>query len=30
MELPAGVRLRFTSPAQVPLVVALLRGLASC
>lgn len=30
MELPAGVRLRLTEPGQVPLVVALLRGLASC
>jgi transposase-like protein len=30
LELPAGVRLRFTSPAQVPLVVALLRGLGPC
>lgn len=30
LELPGGVRLRFTEPAQVPLVVALLRGLASC
>lgn len=30
LELPGGVRLRLTEPAQVPLVVALLRGLASC
>ena len=30
LELPGGVRLRLTEPAQVPLVVALLRGLGSC
>lgn len=30
LELPGGVRLRLTSPTQAPLVVALLRGLASC
>ena len=30
LELPGGVRLRLTEPAQVPLVAALLRGLASC
>ena len=30
LELPGGVRLRLTEPGQVPLVVALLRGLASC
>jgi transposase-like protein len=30
LELPGGVRLRLTEPAQVPLVVALLRGLRSC
>jgi hypothetical protein len=30
LELPGHVKLRLTGPAQVPLVVALLRGLASC
>jgi transposase-like protein len=30
LELPGGVRLRVTEPAQVPLVVALLRGLGPC
>ena len=30
LELPGGVRLRVSSPAQVPLVVALLRGLGPC
>jgi hypothetical protein len=30
LELPGGVRLRLTEPSQVPLVVSLLRGLASC
>ncbi len=30
LELPGGVRLRLTEPGQVPLVVALLRGLTSC
>jgi transposase-like protein len=30
LELPGHVKLRLTEPAQVPLVVALLRGLASC
>lgn len=30
LELPGGVRLRLTEPAQVPLVVALLRGLGPC
>ena len=30
LELPGEVRLRLTSPAQVPLVVVLPRGLVSC
>ena len=30
LELPGHVKLRLTEPGQVPLVVALLRGLASC
>lgn len=30
LELPGGLRLRLTEPAQVPLVVALLRGLGPC
>jgi len=30
LELPGNVQLRLTDPAQVPLAVALLRGLASC
>lgn len=30
LELPGGGRLRLTEPGQVPLVVALLRGLTSC
>ena len=30
LELPGGVRLRLTEPGQVPLVVALLRGLGPC
>ena len=30
LELPGPVKLRLSEPAQVPLVVALLRGLASC
>lgn len=30
LELPGNVKLRLTESAQVPLVVALLRGLASC
>jgi lambda repressor-like predicted transcriptional regulator len=30
LELPGQMKLRLTEPGQVPLVVALLRGLASC
>ena len=30
LELPGQVKLRLTEPGQVPLVVALLRGLTSC
>ena len=30
LELPGHVKLRLTEPAQVPLVVALLRGLGPC
>lgn len=30
LELPGGVRLRLTEPAQVPLAAALLRGLGPC
>lgn len=30
LELPGGVRLRLAEPGQVPLVVALLRGLGPC
>lgn len=30
LELPGQVKLRLTEPGQVALVVALLRGLASC
>ena len=30
LELSGGVRLRLTEPGQVPLVVALLRGLGPC
>lgn len=30
LELPGHVKLRLTDPAQVPLVVALLRGLGPC
>jgi transposase len=30
LVLPGGARLRLSGPAQVPLVAALLRGLAPC
>jgi transposase-like protein len=30
LELPGGARLRFKEPGQVPLVVALLKGLGAC
>ncbi len=30
LELPGHVKLRLTEPGQVPLVVALLRGLGPC
>lgn len=30
LELPGGIRLRLTEPAQVPLVVELLRRLRPC
>jgi hypothetical protein len=30
LELPGGARLRISAPAQVPLAVALLRGLGPC